>query len=299
MECLVEKKYYWGPSLELSLCRYKYINLIKKDLTKINLTPYEINSLIQCDIRDVSYSIIDYDDIILPKNKILYINYNNNISNKIITIFKHYTNLFLQEIIYLNKNPQALININKNNNDIFQLYILNNSSTYINTPIFNVNKKIIIRLIFLFIKINKNIIINKNLILNNIYHLLLLYNTIGINWSHIKEDGLNLLSSPIVKIYPFTYCSFFPFIERIFGSCGYYKSKIIIKKDLIINLYNLNINIIKNINILSNKRNNNIILFNNRFKKNKLLKIENINNNHNCKSVINNIKLNYKIIKFK
>lgn len=294
MECLIKKKYYWGPNLEISLCRYKYINLIRKDLEKLSLTNYQINSLIQSDLRDVSDSIINYDDIILSKNKIFYNNYSGLI-NKIRIIFKHYTNLFLQEMVFLNKNPLVLIK----NNDKYslQLYILYNSSLYNNSPIIIINKKLFFRLLYLYIKINKKINFDKDFFLINVYHLLLLYKSIGIEWSNIKDYELNLISSPIVKNFPFTYCSFFPFIEYNFGSCGFYKTEIIIKNNILINLHNLNINIIRDINIKSTKKNNIVLLINNKFKNKRLLKIEIYKNDllYN----IENIKIGFRNIKFK
>lgn len=292
----IEQRLYYGPSLEYSLCRYNYVNLIRKDLQKLKLTEIEIDTLIQSDIRNISYSILQYDDIILSKTKNFYLN-NNSLSSKIKSIFKHYTKLFYNELSFLLKNPYV---ITKEDKDNIKLYVIPDTTNYKNAPILFINKKTFFRLIYLFLKINKGISIDKSIIINDIYHLLLLYNTINVKWSNIiysKDINYNLIASPIMKILPFTYTSFFPFIEESFGSLGFYKSDIILNNDLIINIYNLNKYILKDINIYSQKKTSKLIIFHKNFKNSGKYNIVKYDKYYN-KEIINE-KLNYKIIIFK
>lgn len=275
-----------GFSLEYSLCRYKYITLIIKDLKKINLSEKYIYNLLQRSLQDINYE----NDIILYKEKNLFLEYDLNILNKekikfIKYVFNKYTDEFNKESKLLVKYPSVIL---KPLNKVSKLIILNSTTNYsAYTDIIEIDNYLLIRLIKLYFICNKN---NININIDNklrydsiintqlsqcliyIYHLLLLYKSINLKFNINKNsnkfinDNINysILSTPLIKRLPFTYFSVFPFIEKFFGSLGFYKHYILIEDNTEFNLnflfsklaYN-NIKIFKyknlNIKLINNK----------------------------------------------
>ena len=233
-----------GFSLEHSLCRYKYILKITNELKKINLSDKLINTLIQRSIKDIDYE----SDIILYLEKDLFLEYNKTLNKEKIkyikTIFKKNIYEFNKESLTLNKCPSVLLKPEKKNSRLIVLNSTTNYSEFNNVIV--INNFVLIRLIKLFYICNKNKNnFNISHCLIQIYHLFLLYKTIGLviedkDKETIKKE-YSIISSPLIKRIPYTYFSIFPFIEKQFGSLGFFKQHILIMNE---KNYDFNLNML-------------------------------------------------------
>jgi hypothetical protein len=249
-----------GFSLEYSLCRYKYILKITNELKKINLSDKFINTLIQSSIQDINYE----SDIILYLEKDLLLYSKNKINKKdekyIKFIFRKNINEFNKEVLTINKFPSVILKPSLKES---RLIVLDSTTNYIdNNIVFIINNHNLIRLIKLFFICNKKSF-NLSQCLNHIYHLFLLYKSIGLelNNNYISKE-YSIISTPLIKRKPYTYFSVFPFIERMFGSLGFFKHEILITNNTDFNLKFLNDKLnYKNVKIFKYKNTENKLIY--------------------------------------
>jgi hypothetical protein len=219
-----------GCTLEYSFCRYKYMLNIINEAKKFIKIKYIYIIFLRL-LRDST----DYSDILFYKKTL---NYNyfqfKKYDKKRMLIIK---NIFETNISNFLQEKRNIIKISRvfyretNNGFILNARCTNYKS--LAKDIF-IDRSIFLRLIKLYITCNFNSNIDINIILIYIYHLLFLYQIFNINFINIKNkiNLYTLISSPILNQKPYTFFSIFPFLEKKFGSLGFFKNKIIIDDDV-------------------------------------------------------------------